>query len=617
MLDSSSSFTSEMPSITVQLSQPSPLTREVLGSVDGPIQVARTDSVDADQPITSGQSCDLILPLLPGADIEWMPNLSLLGQPRTQTVPDSPPPTPVTAITQFIPIDKADAGTQTDAQSDALDAQSGTPRDMQTYDSPRACSVVEGGSPDAHGEPRSLAGVTSPPVQVVNNGGLVRPPDPLPDRPTPVPAVSAAFVSGSAWYSDNVLPAGGVGSHASSAGVTERMSIGEMEPRMVVIVPEGRRSLPRVPATGTGPPDGLRSPLPQTLLPSNAGTADSTSDYVNVDPDQPVIDLAAPALDQAVSGVSDDALRDLPVDQLLALLARQTALTAAATRQAEALAKEKVAVEALLADSRNDIAVMVAGDHVVSSPPSTTTPITSTPVGAGPVFAVVAVGDRVLVTGAPVGTGTVRFVGYHHVKGDPQVGVELDNPVGMNNGTIGRYTYFECPEDHGLLLSPRQIEPLLLGPPSLRDPDPAALARHCAELTAANAVLTEQVAPLRTKNEEISLLLDEKEQFIFWFTERAKQLCPEVGFRTFGLCCCLILCKAHGALRPLPALYVKRLNPCRHSVLTRAPSSPNENDVFRCSIETSWCWKGRRAAGPPVYLESSPCWTSTPPPSQV
>ena len=46
----------------------------------------------------------------------------------------------------------------------------------------------------------------------------------------------------------------------------------------------------------------------------------------------------------------------------------------------------------------------------------------------------VSVGDRVAVEGK--GNGVVRFVGPHAAYGTPRIGVELDDPVGKNNGTV-------------------------------------------------------------------------------------------------------------------------------------------------------------------------------------
>ncbi len=45
------------------------------------------------------------------------------------------------------------------------------------------------------------------------------------------------------------------------------------------------------------------------------------------------------------------------------------------------------------------------------------------------------VGRRVSVKG--YGDGTLRFYGPHKVDGFPRCGIELDKPLGKNNGTVG------------------------------------------------------------------------------------------------------------------------------------------------------------------------------------
>ena len=44
---------------------------------------------------------------------------------------------------------------------------------------------------------------------------------------------------------------------------------------------------------------------------------------------------------------------------------------------------------------------------------------------------------------------TVRFAGNHAVDNKPRYGVELDEPIGKNNGTIKGFTYFKCAAKHG------------------------------------------------------------------------------------------------------------------------------------------------------------------------
>eukprot|EP00729_Bicosta_minor_P006060 gene6060-18469_t len=59
--------------------------------------------------------------------------------------------------------------------------------------------------------------------------------------------------------------------------------------------------------------------------------------------------------------------------------------------------------------------------------------------------------------------GTLRFVGLHAESGKPRCGVELDEPLGKNNGTVKGTTYFECPDEHGVLTKPDKV--IIIGPP--------------------------------------------------------------------------------------------------------------------------------------------------------
>ena len=61
---------------------------------------------------------------------------------------------------------------------------------------------------------------------------------------------------------------------------------------------------------------------------------------------------------------------------------------------------------------------------------------------------VASVGCRCTVVGYSAG-GVVRFVGEHHSEGTARVGVELDAPIGKNNGTVGGHQYFVCPPKAG------------------------------------------------------------------------------------------------------------------------------------------------------------------------
>ena len=74
----------------------------------------------------------------------------------------------------------------------------------------------------------------------------------------------------------------------------------------------------------------------------------------------------------------------------------------------------------------------------------------SRPVDAGDV------GGRVAVKGYTC-AGTLRFFGPHAVGGKPRCGVELDEPVGNNNGTINGHLYFTAGEGFGVLVKPAKV----------------------------------------------------------------------------------------------------------------------------------------------------------------
>ena len=66
------------------------------------------------------------------------------------------------------------------------------------------------------------------------------------------------------------------------------------------------------------------------------------------------------------------------------------------------------------------------------------------------------VGKRVRVQGYACG-GVLRFCGSHATKNIPRCGVELDEPLGRNNGTVGGHKYFSCKDSHGVLVAPRKV----------------------------------------------------------------------------------------------------------------------------------------------------------------
>lgn len=52
----------------------------------------------------------------------------------------------------------------------------------------------------------------------------------------------------------------------------------------------------------------------------------------------------------------------------------------------------------------------------------------------------------------PVGRGLVRFYGPTSFSPGKWVGVELNEPVGKNDGTVQNVKYFTCKPNHGMFL---------------------------------------------------------------------------------------------------------------------------------------------------------------------
>ncbi|NXT44212.1 CLIP4 protein, partial [Pelecanoides urinatrix] len=57
-------------------------------------------------------------------------------------------------------------------------------------------------------------------------------------------------------------------------------------------------------------------------------------------------------------------------------------------------------------------------------------------------------GDRVVIAGQKV--GTLRFCGTTEFASGQWAGIELDEPEGKNNGSVGKVQYFKCAPKHGI-----------------------------------------------------------------------------------------------------------------------------------------------------------------------
>jgi len=64
------------------------------------------------------------------------------------------------------------------------------------------------------------------------------------------------------------------------------------------------------------------------------------------------------------------------------------------------------------------------------------------------------VGDRVQVAQL---VATVRFLGSSQFAAGDWLGLELDNPVGKNDGSIHTIRYFTCPPNHGIFARPTMV----------------------------------------------------------------------------------------------------------------------------------------------------------------
>eukprot|EP00039_Didymoeca_costata_P022462 m.4581 g.4581 ORF g.4581 m.4581 type:complete len:707 (-) comp3023_c0_seq1:61-2181(-) len=63
--------------------------------------------------------------------------------------------------------------------------------------------------------------------------------------------------------------------------------------------------------------------------------------------------------------------------------------------------------------------------------------------------------ERVFI--AEYGMGTVRYVGEHHKNKGPIIGIELDEPNGLNDGSIDGHSYFKCAWAKGVIVPPSKV----------------------------------------------------------------------------------------------------------------------------------------------------------------
>jgi len=69
------------------------------------------------------------------------------------------------------------------------------------------------------------------------------------------------------------------------------------------------------------------------------------------------------------------------------------------------------------------------------------------------------VGDRVEVrtAGNPVRRGQLKYVGKVHFKPGAWVGVQYDEPMGKNDGSVEGKKYFDCKPKYGSFVRPSNV----------------------------------------------------------------------------------------------------------------------------------------------------------------
>ena len=108
------------------------------------------------------------------------------------------------------------------------------------------------------------------------------------------------------------------------------------------------------------------------------------------------------------------------------------------------------------------------------------------------------VGARVLVRPAENSAGAIRFVGSTEFADGEWFGVELEKPLGKNDGTVKGVSYFSCPAMHGIFA---RREHLLEAPsPSTSTASPSA---DTSPAKSSNLLSPPSTSPTATPKEEI------------------------------------------------------------------------------------------------------------------
>ncbi|ADM11641.1 dynactin complex subunit [Encephalitozoon intestinalis ATCC 50506] len=109
--------------------------------------------------------------------------------------------------------------------------------------------------------------------------------------------------------------------------------------------------------------------------------------------------------------------------------------------------------------------------------------------------------------------GTVRYIGRIKSKDGKWIGLELDDPVGANNGSVNGVRYFHCKDRHGIFIRYEKIrEGLVCEPRDIGEPRTLEHQAHVYESKIRRLEETieglknterEEIVGLRRENEEI------------------------------------------------------------------------------------------------------------------
>ena len=116
----------------------------------------------------------------------------------------------------------------------------------------------------------------------------------------------------------------------------------------------------------------------------------------------------------------------------------------------------------------------------------------------------VRMGTRVVVKDRNV-RGTVRFSGNTQFSTGRWIGVELDEAVGKNNGSVEGKIYFLCDDGHGIFVRQNQID-VLYGSDAWSSVTPAAVASPPKDLeipAKVSSPLLSSVTPMKERSKSL------------------------------------------------------------------------------------------------------------------